>query len=284
MAAGIQCASAAEKKQEKTRLAFGEFVFDLDSHALLRRGAPVPMRRQVAQLLALLLASPGELVSRDAITDELWPQRIVESDQAINSLMRQLRCALGDDSSNPQFIATEPRRGYMFVASVEMAGSAVRSRANRRRLAAAAVMLMSFLGFLGLRSDQATDGSEPRDDVRIAIMQIIPLQDDTPAKHLAAGLTDDLIYELSRGAENDSRIVSIRNFGEASRDAVSEADYILTGSLLLDDNKVRWQVNLVNGATGDIVWARRYECPMAGMVALRHALAGRVTAALGETI
>lgn len=98
---------------------FGGFELDPATGELWRHGEPVDLPPQPARLLALLARTPGRIVSRDRIRDEVWSDTVVEFDQAINNAVRQVRKVLGDDASDPRFIETVPRRGYRFIARVE---------------------------------------------------------------------------------------------------------------------------------------------------------------------
>jgi cholera toxin transcriptional activator len=101
--------------------AFRFGVFELDSRArqLRKHGVKLKLQDQPLQILALLLSRPGELVTREEIQKQLWPEgTYVDFENAINSAIRKLRGALGDSASNPRFIETVSRRGYRFVASL----------------------------------------------------------------------------------------------------------------------------------------------------------------------
>src|SRR5580700_2148495 len=68
----------------------------------------------------LLLARPGELVTREDVTRELWPEgTFVDFEHGVNSAVNRIREALGDKANNPRFVETVARRGYRFVAPVE---------------------------------------------------------------------------------------------------------------------------------------------------------------------
>lgn len=68
----------------------------------------------------MLLERPGELLTREAISRELWPEgTFVDYEHGVNSAVNRIREALGDTASNPRFVETLARRGYRFVAPVE---------------------------------------------------------------------------------------------------------------------------------------------------------------------
>jgi Tol biopolymer transport system component/DNA-binding winged helix-turn-helix (wHTH) protein len=71
--------------------------------------------------LALLLETPGEVHARDELRKKIWPEgTFVEFDGSLNTALMKLRAALNDNAENPVFIETVPRRGYRFIAPVEI--------------------------------------------------------------------------------------------------------------------------------------------------------------------
>jgi cholera toxin transcriptional activator len=99
---------------------FGAFEADARTGELRRQGLRVKLHSQPLQLLLLLLERPGELLTREEISRELWPDgTFVDYEHGVNSAMNRIREALGDKASHPRFIETLARRGYRFVAPVE---------------------------------------------------------------------------------------------------------------------------------------------------------------------
>lgn len=97
---------------------FGPFRLDPVSYRFFCEGTPVPLAPKGLDLLLLLVARPGTLVSKDEIMRALWPD-VAVTDNALTQVVSDLRQALGDHSSAPHFIQTVPRRGYRFIAAVE---------------------------------------------------------------------------------------------------------------------------------------------------------------------
>jgi len=98
---------------------FGIFEANLDTGELRRNGVRIKLQDQPFQLLALLLARPGEIVTREELRSRLWSDdTFVDFDHALNAAIRRLRDALGDSADNPRFVETLARRGYRFVAPV----------------------------------------------------------------------------------------------------------------------------------------------------------------------
>ena len=105
---------------------FGVFEVDLEGGELRKSGLKVPIQDQPFQVLTLLLARPGKVVTREEVREKLWPRdTFVEFDRSLNTAVAKLREALGDSADNPRFVETIPRRGYRFLTPVQRLGETV---------------------------------------------------------------------------------------------------------------------------------------------------------------
>ena len=103
---------------------FGVFEADAATGELRRQGVRVRLNAQPFQVLCLLLERPGELLTREEIARDLWPDgTFVDYEHGVNSAVNRIREALGDSAANPRFVETLARRGYRFVAPVERIGN-----------------------------------------------------------------------------------------------------------------------------------------------------------------
>ena len=100
---------------------FGIFELEAGTGELRKDGKSRPrLQGQPLEVLLVLLERPGELVTREALRQRLWPpDTFVDYDHSLNAAVNKLREALSDSAENPRFIQTIPRRGYRFVAPVE---------------------------------------------------------------------------------------------------------------------------------------------------------------------
>ena len=113
-------------KRSPSRVRFGVFDADLSAGELRRSGSRVQLQQQPFQVLAALLARPGEMIPRDELQNKIWPgETFIDSERGINKAISRLRDALGDSAERPRFIETLPRRGYRFIAPVERAISSI---------------------------------------------------------------------------------------------------------------------------------------------------------------
>ncbi|WP_159010859.1 FlgO family outer membrane protein [Bradyrhizobium sp. S69] len=101
---------------------FGVFEVDVRAGELTKLGKRVRLQEQPFQLLAMLLAKPGVLVTREELHLKLWPETTVDFDHGLNKAISKIREALGDSAENPRFIETVARRGYKFLADVTVVG------------------------------------------------------------------------------------------------------------------------------------------------------------------
>lgn len=105
---------------QDVRYRFGVFEADAATGELRKQGLRVKVNVQPFQVLLMLLARPGELLTREEISRELWPDgTFVDYEHGVNSAVNRIREALGDQARNPRFIETLARRGYRFVAPVQ---------------------------------------------------------------------------------------------------------------------------------------------------------------------
>jgi non-specific serine/threonine protein kinase len=113
---------------KKLRWRFADASFDEANLSLTVAGRAVELERRPLQLLALLLAHAGEIVTKDEILEALWPGREV-SEASLTTCMGRLRQALGEAGHTA--IRTVHGYGYRFSAPVSVAlispGTATRS-------------------------------------------------------------------------------------------------------------------------------------------------------------
>jgi DNA-binding winged helix-turn-helix (wHTH) protein len=96
---------------------FDRFELDPEDRRLTRDGATVDISGRYLDALALMVAEPGRLVTKDRFLDEVW-KGVPVTDEALTQAIRSLRRALGDAAARPRMIETAPKHGYRFIAAV----------------------------------------------------------------------------------------------------------------------------------------------------------------------
>jgi DNA-binding winged helix-turn-helix (wHTH) protein len=96
---------------------FGPFHLDTAEDTLTRNGNRVKLQDLPYRLLVMLLEQPGQIISREAVRQRLWPENtFVEFDNSLGVAVRKIR-----DAEAPRYLETLPRKGYRFLAPVSVA-------------------------------------------------------------------------------------------------------------------------------------------------------------------
>lgn len=101
---------------------FGGFVLDYDTRQLLLDGDERHLSPKAFELLALLVASRPRAVSKAELQERLWPSTFVE-DTNLAGLIAEIRRALHDSATQPEFVRTVHRFGYRFVSNADESGA-----------------------------------------------------------------------------------------------------------------------------------------------------------------
>jgi len=103
---------------------FGSFEVDLRSGELRKSGVRIRLQEQPFKVLAALLNNPGQIVTREELRQQIWPdESFGDFDHAVNVAVVKLRAALGDSAGSPRLIETLHRRGYRFIYPVTPDGA-----------------------------------------------------------------------------------------------------------------------------------------------------------------
>jgi Tol biopolymer transport system component/DNA-binding winged helix-turn-helix (wHTH) protein len=130
---------------------FEGFRLDLRAGELrTNAGKTLRLPEQPFRILTMLLEHPGEVVTREDIRKELWPDNtIVEFEHSISAAMNRLRQALGDSADHPHYIETLARRGYRWMVSVDRMEVGTAPDVTPRRWWRWATALVAALGLGG---------------------------------------------------------------------------------------------------------------------------------------
>jgi DNA-binding winged helix-turn-helix (wHTH) protein len=110
----------AQPVRSSNLVRFDVYEVDLRAQELYKAGRKIKLQVQPFQVLAMLLERPCEVVTRDELQKRLWPaDTFVDFDHSLNTAIKKLRQALGDDKKKPRFVETLPKRGYRFLGTVK---------------------------------------------------------------------------------------------------------------------------------------------------------------------
>jgi adenylate cyclase len=248
-------------------LAAGVFLFGsfrLDRSGLCRRDqsgafAPVTVGSRGLEILAVLVARAGELVTRGEIMNAVWPGTVVEGSN-LPAQIAALRRLLDNGRKDSSCIQTVPGRGYRFVAPVTRAATInFRDGARRPRLS-------------------------------IVVLPFSNVGNDPQQQYLADAITEDVTTDLSRIPD---MIVISRNTAFTYRNKAIDTKqigrelsvrYLLEGSVRRSGNQIRINAQLIDAESDAHLWAERFAGDTSDLLALQDEITGRIAVALGSEL
>jgi TolB-like protein/DNA-binding winged helix-turn-helix (wHTH) protein len=299
--------------------AFGPFRLDPGRRLLCRGDTPVALSSRAFDILVLLVAERGRVVSKDEILSHVWRGTIVEENN-LAVQMSALRRALADGADGVQMIMTVPGHGYRFVAPVHApvietvvgeaaieaepvayphvvapapkAGAPMRWFAVACGAVACGAVVLAVVALIWVRPAPSPPLVPPPAPPRlsIAVLPFRDYSDDRCCDYLADAITDDLTTDLSH---IPGSVVIARESSDAFRGAavptaqighVLNVRYLLEGSLRAVENRFSINAQLIEAATGGHLWAERFEVPRDHLADAQTTIVHRLASALGVTL
>jgi TolB-like protein/DNA-binding winged helix-turn-helix (wHTH) protein/tetratricopeptide (TPR) repeat protein len=281
---------------------FGAFRLNPDAGQLVDGSGPIPLAPKVFETLVLLVENRGKILTKEELLARIWPDTFVEE----NSLARNisvLRRALGDGENGSRFILTVPKRGYRFVADVEViepdgraakaaakpaeAPGAVTAAKPKRSLtpflvaiAASVVLVLAVAAFLpGAWRERLRDYFAGSKIQSLAVLPLENLSGDVAQEYFADGMTDALITDLAKihSLRVISRTSTIQYKG-TSKPVPQIArelgvDAVVEGTVLRSGNQVRVTAQLVRAQREGHLWAEMYQRDVGDVMSLQGEIA-----------
>ncbi|MBO9587177.1 winged helix-turn-helix domain-containing protein [Devosia sp.] len=229
-------------------------LFSFAGHTLdliqgrLRNGAEeVMLRPKSLALLTYLLRNPGRVIGKEELILAVWPD-VVVSDDSLSQCVKDIRIALGPQGEG--LIRTVPRRGFILDEQrVEQASGPTRVGPPEVRTPSVAVLAF----------------------------------DTTPDQEwFSDGIAEDITTALAKSRQ--LRIVS-KNYSFSFRNSARRGDeiarelevtHLLEGSVRLAGDRTRVSIRLLVGATGELLWAERFDRRVADIFAIQDEITDAV--------
>jgi len=283
-----------------TAIRFASFEVDLRNGEVRKNGSLVKVQELPFRALALLLAHPGQLVTREELRQRLWPADVfVDFEHGINSAINRLRDCLGDSADNPHYVQTIGRRGYRWIAPITpiainaAAPNLVPSKwqagkpRSRRWLAYSGVAILALAAVVGYwlhhtggtREVNRVSPSVVPMQPSIAVLPLENLSTDPAQEYFAEGLTDELTTRIASlpGLKVISRTSAIQY--KSTPKSIPQigkelgVDAILEGTVERSGERVRLRVQLIHAASDRHLWAQSYEHQLSDILALENEFA-----------
>jgi DNA-binding winged helix-turn-helix (wHTH) protein/TolB-like protein len=249
---------------------FGNFCFDARQRLLFREGDLVALPPKALDTLQALLERHGQVVEKAELMRLVWPDTVVE-DVGLARNISLVRKALGDDSDEAPIIETIPKRGYRFVAPVEVVeGEAVERpaglRGRRWRWWAWAAAAAAALGLLYFEF-YVPSPFLPRGQAGVAV---VPFECICPGMNgvgFIEGLNQALVAALTKAP--GVQVVSPATVGRYRSAHIPMPmmgrllgiDVLVEGVVQRTDGRLRTTVQLIDVRTGRLIWAETYDHP-----------------------
>ncbi|MGH8337069.1 MAG: winged helix-turn-helix domain-containing protein, partial [Gammaproteobacteria bacterium] len=219
------------------RIQFGPFELDIGGYRLTRAGKSVRLERIPMDLLILVAQARGQLVSRDEIIQRLCGKAAyVDTENGINTAVRKIRRALGEDAESPEYLETVVGKGYRFRYAEPPSANPVRA-----------------------------DPLDPR--IMLAVLPFENLSGDPGQEYFSDGLTEETIARLGQMAPETLGVIA-RTSAMAykqTRKTVAQIGaelnvrYVLEGSVRRESERVRITAQLIRVQDQTHLWAQSFD-------------------------
>jgi two-component system response regulator RegX3 len=98
-------------------LEVGDVRLDPERHEVSLRGSPLSLPLKEFELLELLLANAGRVLTRETLIDRVWGPHYVGDTKTLDVHVKRLRSKIEDDPAAPRRIVTIRGLGYKFDAA-----------------------------------------------------------------------------------------------------------------------------------------------------------------------
>ena len=275
-------------------LRFGAFELDLQQDELRRGGVRIKLSPQQLRVLRFLAEHSGQVCSRDQIQQAIWgSETFVDFDRSLNVCIAQIRAALNDDSESPRFIQTVPRRGYRFLAPVEVVTDAVEAVAP---LAPATrpsrIPLWILVGAVAAAVLFLWRAAAPVPRTMIAVL---PFENTTRQEAdgvMLDGLLDEMITQFGMllperlGAIGRTSVLRYAGKQTPLPRIGTElgVSYVMEGDLRREGDRQRISLRLIRVADQAQVWNETYQFDGASPLEFQEDTAARVSAAVVHSL
>jgi TolB-like protein/Tfp pilus assembly protein PilF len=249
---------------------FADQSLDTDRRELIRAAAPVAVEPQVFDLLVHLVRNRDRVVSKDDLIASVWGGRIV-SESTLASRINAARKAVGDSGAQQRLIRTISRKGFRFVADVREHSGEEPAAADPPKNGYA---------------ESSRSALPLPDRPAIAVLPFINMSDDPEQEYFSDGISEDIIAALSKLrwffviARNSSFTYKGKSVHMKQVADELGVGYVVEGSVRKSGERVRITAQLNDVATGNQLWAERYDRALADVFAVQDEITDAIVAAI----
>lgn len=277
-------------------LKVGEWIIEPASGLIFKDNKEHRLEPKAMAVLVYLAENAGEIVTRSELEESVWQGSIVTY-EALTVTINKIRAALEDDSRKPRYIETLAKRGYRLIASVNTAKTSTQITSTDKQkvlikpafIVSVVIVVFSsvFIFYQNINNKQL---KLPQDVPSIAVIPFANNNNDPVQDYFSAGITEYLITDLSRlsnllvTSRNsvlgfNSKTLDLKNVGETLN-----TEYVLTGSVLKDKNRIRIAVQLTDVSNGVQLWADRFDRKVDDLFAVQDEIINKIVTELVKQV
>ena len=273
----------------------GDCLVRPDTNETVRNGETLHIEPKSMEILAYLIARRGEVVSRDELLNQVWPDVHV-GDDSLTAAIIKIRRALADDARDPQYVETIPKRGYRLIAPVRESGTAVAEEAEpapskgipwRLPLAAFAILVLAVAVAATAiywpespTNNEARTSTSSQKHVVIGVAPFTNANRDAAQDYLARGIADSILTDLAGVPD-----LAVRHYDPARAGNTSpDFDYLLEGSVLRSGDVIRIDSRLLDVKTERVLYSLRFDRPFADLLTVEDEIRKNVLEKLKRRI
>jgi DNA-binding winged helix-turn-helix (wHTH) protein/tetratricopeptide (TPR) repeat protein len=259
----------------QTKPASGEIELDLGRYELRRSGQRVKLEKKPMELLIFLVGRREQLVSRQEIVAKLWRSNLfVDTETNINNIVRKIRTALGDDSTEPRFLETVVGKGYRFVGPVRV----IDARHPQSDFGSSAIRAVS-AEKAGGRGERAS----------LAVLPLMLLGKAADDRGVCLGLADALVTRLGNLPGVDvlptSAVLNVPVEATPSETAARlGVRFVVHGAIQMSKGQWRFSMEMFDSDTQSVCFTRKRDLDVDHLSDLEGEIAKQIAVALNRPL
>lgn len=287
----------------KKTLKIGEWTIKPDSGQIFKENIEHRLEPKAMAVLVYLAEHAGDIVTRNELEETVWQGSVVTY-EALTVTINKVRAALEDNPRKPQHIETLAKRGYRLISEVKLdeqlteTSNTNNAAGNHKKknilkqpafiIVLCLVVSLSVLISYKSLNDQQLD--LPKNVPSIAVIPFSNNNNDPKQDYFAAGITEYLITDLSRlpsllvTSRNSVLAFNSKTVDLKSAGTILNAQYILTGSVFKDNNRIRIAVQLNDVANGMQLWANRFDRDVDDLFSVQDEIINKIVSGLVKQV
>ena len=261
-----------------------DLVIDAGARRVTRGNEEIALPKLSFDLLFALARAAPDTLSIDELMDQVWGKAVV-SPATVAKRVELLRHALGDDSTDPRYIALVRGHGYRLIAD---GGAAAPSPASGRRWIIAAVAA-TVIAAVVVGIARMSGSGRPAPEKSVAVLPFVAMSRDDDVEIFADGLTEEVSHALANIAElkvtGRTSSFHYKNRNEDLREigATLGVAHLLEGAVRRSDDRIRVTAQLIDAEDGFHLWSKVYDSTPADTLRIQEDIAHNVADALRVT-